>query len=268
MDPFLEHPAFYHSLHQAMIVCFREQLQPLFSEPYYADMEDRTWIEMTEQTRHAEQDVNVLRGDQPSRRKPEQGGIAVAEAATTKPVVITIPHHEEHESYLNVYARLDDREIVVTTIEVLSPANKTTGATGRSPYVEKQQQGLRGETHLIEIDLLRCGTHSTAIPLDRLKARIPTFDYHVCIKHFDNLEDYLIYPVLLPERLPIIAVPLLPGDGFVPLDLQKALDRSYDTGPYSRRVRYTDPVPGPALSEERAKWLQQVLRDKKLVPPT
>ncbi len=36
------------------------------------------------------------------------------------------------------------------------------------------------------------------------------------------------------------------------------------TIPARRRVRYTDPVPAPALSAERAVWVQQALRDRKL----
>jgi hypothetical protein len=255
MDPFLEHPAFFHSLRQAMIASLREQIQPLLPEPYYADMEDRTWIEACE--RHREPDVNVLRGD---------GGVAVAETMTTKPIVIRIPHIERHEAYLNIYARLDDREQVITTIEILSRTNKTPGEHGRDLYVQKQHEVLEGKTHLVEIDLLRGGEYSTAIPLNYLRAGVPSFDYHACIKYFDNVEDHFIYAFSLAERLPILAVPLLPGDGFVPLDLQKALDRAYDTGPYYRRVRYTDPVPAPALTAEQSAWVRQLLRGKGLVP--
>lgn len=36
---------------------------------------------------------------------------------------------------------------------------------------------------------------------------------------FDNLEDYFIYPIQLSQELPIIPVPLLPGDGEVSVSL-------------------------------------------------
>jgi hypothetical protein len=156
--------------------------------------------------------------------------------------------------------------LVVATIEVLSLANKMPGEKGRELYLQKQREVLDSKTHLVEIDLLRGGHHTTAIPLNYLRAAVPVFDYHVCVKHFDNVEDHFIYPVQLHEKLPTIAVPLLPGDGFVPLDLQAAFDRAYDTGPYHRRVYYTDPVPAPALTAEKAAWVQQVLRDKGLLP--
>ena len=64
----------------------------------------------------------------------------------------------------------------------------------------------------MEIDLLRGGTHTTAVPHDRLIRSAGDFDYHVCIHHFDNLEDYLVYAWRLPEPIPEVAIPLLPGD--------------------------------------------------------
>ncbi len=66
--------------------------------------------------------------------------------------------------------------------------------------------------HLVEIDLLRAGQHTTAVPFDRLMAAAEAFNYHVSIHHFDNFEDYFVYPFRLPDPLPMIAIPLLPGD--------------------------------------------------------
>jgi hypothetical protein len=225
-------------------------------------MTDRTWVEVSH--RDVQPDVNVLREDRPGRQ--ETGGIAVAEQVTTTPVVIRVPHTEFREFYLEIFARFDDRERVVTTVEVLSRSNKTPGTNSREKYLKKQKEILDGQIHLVEIDLLRAGQHSTAVPLGYLQVGVKAYDYHVCVHHFDNLEDFFIYPVHLHERLPTIAVPLLPGDGSVPLDLQAAFDRAYDTGPYRRRVRYTDPVPAPALTEEKAAWIEKVLRDRGLRP--
>jgi hypothetical protein len=263
MDPFLEDPVFFGDLHGALLFCVREALQAALPEPYYAAMNDRTWVEMT--TRHIEPDVNVLRAERPT---PEgQSAVAVAQMTATAAVVVTVPHTEGRQSYLDVYTRLGDAERLVTTIEVLSPTNKRPGERGRDLYLRKQREVLDGQVHLVEIDLLRGGTHSTAVPLGWLLDKVPVYDYHVCIHHFDNLEDFFIYPAHLDQRLPAIAVPLLPGDGAVTVDLQGAFDRAYDTGPYRRWVRYTDPVPPPALTKERQAWLTQVLRGKGLLPP-
>src|SRR4051794_17142434 len=227
MDPFLEHPAFFHPLHQRLIAYLSEQLQALLPAPYFAELEDRVWIEAAK-PRQTVPDVNVLRGEGPSRRPDPAGGVVVEERAATEPVVIHVPHVEVSEWYVNVHARLGDSEQVVTTIEILSEANKTAGEQGRELYLRKQREVLSAKVHLVEIDLLRRGQHSTCVPPEKLDKALPDRDYHACVKHFDNAEDYFVYPIRLQECLPVLAIPLLPGDGSVPLDLQKAFDRAYD----------------------------------------
>jgi hypothetical protein len=111
------------------------------------------------------------------------------------------------------------------------------------------------------------GEHTTAVPRDALLAATGPLDYHVCIRHFDNWEDYFVYPVRLAEPLPEIAIPLLPGDPSIPVDLQTIFDRAYDSGPYRRRVPYRDNTPVPPLPPEQAAWATQVLREKGLLPP-
>jgi len=278
MDPYLEEPGYFHPIHQSLITYFREQLQPLLPQPYYAELEDRAWIETQqpgphstgERKKHDQRvpDLNVIRAERPTpRERTTAGGVAIAEELGTKPLVVHVPIIEMSEWYLNVYARHDGREQLVTTIEVLSMANKTGKERGRDLYLEKQRKVLESAVHLVEIDLLRGGQHATAVPLDDLKAAAPGYDYHACVKRFHLAEDFFVYPIQLPESLPTLAIPLLPGDGAVPLDLQKAFERAYDTGPYSRRVWYhQDPMPGPALSDERAAWVKKVLLDKGLLP--
>jgi hypothetical protein len=257
MDPYLERPVFFGGLHTAMISYLREALQAVLPEPYYAESGERAWFEID---RHVEPDVNVLRAELPTPR--ERGGVLVAEAALTAPVVVRVLHEPFRELYLDVWTRLGDEERLVTTIEILSPTNKTPGEHGRNLYLRKQQAILSSKTHLVEIDLLRGGHHSTSVPWKHLEKKGLNFDYHVCVKHFDNLEDYYVYPIYLAERLPTVAIPLLPDDGVVAVDLQTAFDRSYDTGPYRRRVRYTEPVPPPALVADKAAWVEQVLCEK------
>src|SRR5262245_48206190 len=95
MDPFLEDTAFFHPVHQRLIAYFSEQLQPLLPPPYFAELEDRVWIEAAK-PRQAVPDVNVLRGEGPSRPVPA-GTVAVAERTATEPVVIHVPHVEMSE---------------------------------------------------------------------------------------------------------------------------------------------------------------------------
>ena len=112
------------------------------------------------------------------------------------------------------------------------PTNKTPGERGRDLYLRKQQEILGGPVHLIEIDFLRGGKHTTAVPAHRLKAAAAQFDYHISMRHFDDFEDYFVYLIQLPEALPTIPIPLLPDDPVVPMDLQAVFDRTYDAGPF------------------------------------
>ena len=261
MDPFLEAPAGFPGFHNRFITHLSEVLQALLLAPYYADMEDRAWVEMS--ARPIEPDVDVLRGAPPG----PGGGRTAVRAPFTPPVVVRAPHFERHEVYVEIFAR-HEQEQIVTTIELLSPSNKGGSSEGRELYLRKQREVLQSKIHLVEIDLLRGGQHTTAVPLPLVRERAGTFDYHVCIHHFDNLEDFFVYPILLSQRLPVLAIPLLPGDEPVPLDLQAVLDRCYDAGPYRQRLRYQDAVPAPPLLPEQAAWVAQVLREKGLLPAT
>jgi hypothetical protein len=173
-------------------------------------------------------------------------------------------HDETRESFVDIFVRRDEEERLVTSIEILSPANKTPGAEGSDLYRKKQRELIVSKTHLVEIDLLRAGRHTTAVPLERALEKTGPFDYHVCIHQFDRWEDYFLYPFKLSERLPEIDIPLLPGDGAVTLDLQGAFDRAYDGGPYRRRVKYAERPPGPPLRPDQIEWVNQVLREKGL----
>ncbi len=73
------------------------------------------------------------------------------------------------------------------------------------------------------------------------------------------MEDYFVYPIRLDGPLPEIAVPLLPGDAAVPLDLQAVFKRTYDAGPYGREIDYRQDAPVPPLAPAWQTWLQEVL---------
>jgi hypothetical protein len=66
----------------------------------------------------------------------------------------------------------------------------------------------------------------------------------------------------MEERLPSIGIPLLPGDGDVPLDLQAAFDRAYDAGPYGREIDYMKDRVRPRLRPEQAEWATRLIKGK------
>src|SRR3954462_16010555 len=69
MDPFVEAPGYFESIHSSLITYLREALQPLLPEPYYTDSDDRTWIEASK--RDVVPDVSVLREE---RLTQQRGG--------------------------------------------------------------------------------------------------------------------------------------------------------------------------------------------------
>jgi len=256
MDPFLEDGDRFPSLHNSLITYLQELLQPLLPEPYFAKTNERVWVEVT--ARYIEPDGNVFAPSRRSRAGRPAGGVAVAEPRQVRPVVVTVPHDEHRQTRLDIWTRRGPEKRLVTTLEILSPSNKTPGAQGRDLYLKKQREILESQVHLVEIDLLRGGEHTTAVPLPQARAKTGIFDYHICIHRFDNLEDYFVYPVQLPEPLPEIAIPLLPGDGDVPLDLQAAFNRAYDAGPYRREIDYATNKIKPPLRASRARWAKRI----------
>jgi hypothetical protein len=265
MDPYLELPAFFPGLHDRLINALSEALQGRLPEPYYAEIGVRTWVEVSQ--RQIEPDVEVLRAERPTPvSETSNGGVAVAVQTRTEPLVIRVPYEAHRDTRVDLYNNAGGEEKLITTIEILSPANKTPGAKGRDLYLRKQEEVLDSSTHLVEIDLLRGGQHTTAVPKDRLAKKAPGYDYHVCVHHFDNLEDHFVWPFTLADSLPEIIVPLLPGDRPVTVDLQLLLDRCYDAGPYRRRVRYAALTPEPALRPEQAEWANKILRERGILP--
>jgi hypothetical protein len=260
MDPFLEHPHFFPGLHSRFITRIGDSLTERLPEPYYADITDRVWVEASR--RYIEPDVNVLR-ENGAEQEESAGGVAIGSRLGTRFVTVHVPHDERRETLVEIYSK-QEGELLVTTIELLSLANKTEGEHGRELYLRKQREVLDSKVNLVEIDLLRGGLHTTAVPLQEARARAGTFDYHVCIHCADDLEDFFVCPIQLQERLPEIKIPLLPADDPVPLDLQAIFEECYDRGPYRRRVRYSTGEIIPPLQGDQAEWARQVLRDKGL----
>lgn len=261
MDPFLEHPDVFPDLHDRMIAHLSESLQTQLPQPYFAKLGRRVWIEVTERT--IGPDISMRREKQePRHEEATGGGLAVATRPRTRPVVITVPQDERREPFVEIYTGQEDQLRLVACIEILSLTNKTPGEHGRDLYLRKQQELLYSKVHLVEIDLLRGGEHSTACRKKRILKKVGPIDYHVCIHRFDNLEDFFIYPVRLEERLPEIEIPLLPQDGAVSVDLQAVFDRCYDAGPYRREIRYEKDQPVPPLTPEQAQWAKSFLPRK------
>jgi hypothetical protein len=77
------------------------------------------------------------------------------------------------------------------------------------------------------------------------------------------LRRQLAWPIRLRERLPVLPVPLMPGEPDVALDLQAAVDTAYDRAAYDLEFDYAR-LPASPLDEDDARWADALLRAKAL----
>jgi hypothetical protein len=247
MDPYLEHPEVWPGVHARLVSESAALLQPrLRARGYYVDISERIWLAQPQRPIYP--DLTVARHPPP---RPARQPVAVAEP--DEPIRIARNEVQVREPYLVIY-RVEGAE-VVTGIEVLSPTNKLD-RQGRMLYQQKQAETREAGVHLLEIDLLREGPRVVEFP-DVLLEELPRHDYLVNVGRRGG-EDYEIYPIRIRDRLPRIRVPLKTGDDDEVLDLQGALNRAYDLGPYPERLDYARP-PRPPLAEDDAAWAAELL---------
>jgi Protein of unknown function (DUF4058) len=262
MDPYLESPDWFPNLHGDLITHMEGALQRSLPPSYYAQSHYRFWLEYSQ--RYADRVLKVVRSAEAPRGR-SRGGVAVAEPGTGGPLVITVDtivHGPFKQSFLEIRRRRGKEIRLVTAIAILSP-NKKLSHPCRAQFIEKQQEVLCSEAHLVEIDLLRGGTHTVAVPREPVEAKASPFDYLISTHRYDRRHDFFVYPISMTQRLPRIAIPLLPGDPDVPLDLQAVFDRAYDDGPYEREIEYGKDRIVPRLKPEQAAWAADLFKQRR-----
>lgn len=164
---------------------------------------------------------------------------------------------EQHDPFIMIRHR--ESMEVVTVIEVLLPDTKRAVAHGESEYLRKRETMLLSEAHLVELDLLRGG--------DRLPALVPlpAGDYYAHVSRAEQRPEEEIHFWDLHDRLPILPVPLTPGDPDVPLDLQAAFEVTYARARYEMSIDYTAPV-DPPLPARDAALVARVLAQLRVAP--
>ena len=249
MDPYLEHPILWESIHARLIVAIANQLQPRLDPRYVASIEERVFVEGPQRRipdvwiqKAADDDGNA-------------GTVAVALADADAAMVVEVEGLEVRESRVEILDAYNNMKLVAI-IEVVSPTNKAAGP-GRKSYVQKQREVLARDCHLVEIDLLRRGRHVVSVPA-WLANSSSAFDYLICVNRWPRRNRYELYPRRLCERLPRLALPLADPDPDVVFDVQAALEQVYIEGRYARRVRYGEPC-DPPLDASDQQWANERL---------
>ncbi len=258
MDPYLE--AHWRDVHAGLIIYARDALQGVLPRGLRARAEESVLLEtpqgIGDHPRYP--DVRVV-----EYHSERHTGLRYEEwSGATEPLIVATEPEPVTEPFIEIID-YESGNRVITVLEFLSPSNKSPGLN-REQYLRKQREVCASDANLVEIDLNRFGIHTLAFPLIHLKPRGRS-GYMACVRRPTMRGDAQVYIMYLWDRLPIIRVPLRPGDADVPLDLQALVDQCYRNGGYEGTLNYAvDPDP-PLLGAERD-WADKWLYEKGLRP--
>ena len=149
------------------------------------------------------------------------------------------------------------RSALVTIVQFLTPLIERNTAV-RLAYTGWRDAWAAAGANTVEIDLLRRGEWALSVPLKTVPAEARS-DFHVCVRHAGSDRAAAFYPLPVDRRLPVIGIPLRPGDRDVPLDLQALVDKSYLNGACDLRIDYAAAA-DPPLTGDAAAWADGLLR--------
>ena len=218
MDPYLEDEACWPVFHHQLVMCLYQILLPGLVDRYRARVCQRHYV-------------------------------------TEQALFTSVVREEHHEDLIEVRQRNDGR--LVTLVDVVSPANKTTGA-GRAAYLDKRREGKGASANLVELDLVLQGQPTLEYSRDGL----PDWDYAVTVTRSTQPERYEIYTATLQKRLPRFRLPLAADDRDTVLDLHTAFTRCYEQGGFAAKIDYTREPPAQVSDEDR-RWVRDVVKQHK-----
>jgi hypothetical protein len=244
MDPFLEEPSLWSSVHTRLMNSISDQLAGLVAPDFYVEIQQHVTILHPEDevARHIIPDVYVAE-QRLATPPPTRTGAVITPPMLVEP----LEQLEIHERFLEVRDRRN-RE-VVTVIEVLSPWNKAAGPERWEAFQAKRRAVMASHTHWIEIDLLRAGKRPAEVA--------EKSDYYALLKRGDAPGPYEVWYVDLRDTLPTIAVPLRQPYVDVPLHLQAVLEDVYRRARYAESIDYTSAIPSLRLRPADGQWASQ-----------
>ena len=248
MNPYLEQDEVWHDFHQTFVTAMRQSLVQQVGSRYIVKLELHIYIrELASDERRflGRADVGITA---PRNQATRETSIGLMEA----PAHCFVPTGVDvlEESFIEV--RKADTRQLVTTIELLSPANKYAGPDREAYLAKRRRYLLAGNANFIEIDLLRGGPR---LPLEGL----PPCDYYALVARAERAVQVGVWPIPLRDPLPTISVPLLSGDADARLNLQELLHATYDEGGYANYIYENEPE--PRLTAQAAEWTKSILAE-------
>jgi hypothetical protein len=253
MDPYLE-GYLWPDLHHRLATYIANQLTPQIAPRYVARIVVRTIIEEVETGITVSirlPDVELITAHQ-ARRQPAHRQSAASAVEPLTPATMTVAQPLAVEVEIpSVEIRDVAGGLLVTSIEILSPANKY--GSGWDEYQKKRQQVIHAQANLLEIDLLRRGRRPLTITSTPLAA------YYLFLTRAGEPTRADVWAIQVRDRLPTVPVPLRPPDDDVPLNLQRAFASIYDEARYDLSLDYSNPPEYP-LQGADALWAAQLLK--------
>jgi hypothetical protein len=221
MDPYLENPKLWSAFQHQLLACLYQILLPGLVDRYRARVGTRSYV-------------------------------------SEMPLFTSIIREQYAEEFIEIRNRTDGK--LVTLLEVVSPANKSTPA-GRQAYLDARQLAVSQKAGIVEIDLVMQGKPTLNYSRDGL----PEYDYAVTVTRTNAPDRYEIYTATLQKRLPKFKLPLAADDRDALLDLQAAFARAYDLGTFANQINYKGPPhPDVPLTTEYKLWADELLKQMKL----
>lgn len=217
MHSTLEQPRYFPDLHASLCVDIRYWLAPRLPERYAISVE--RGLSMTDQsgaTKQYRPDARIDRVESPET--------PYADAIVVNPPSFAVDAPSQPQRYLAIR---DGDDHLITTIEILSPANKT--GDGYEDFRRKQEHLAEREVHLVEIDLLTQGKRRWR------DERVDQADYVMTVQRATS-EIANVWAVASGEALPTIPVPLHHPDADVPLPIERILQEYLTKSGLGRRL--------------------------------
>lgn len=247
MDPYIETEELWPDFHQELATVMRTQLIPQIRPKYRATVDTTIVYEEISRGKSypMRPDVLLYRESQPASPQPA-GAETVHRTITPAPVIQEVELMVEHRlRAINIYTTKQKQ--LVTSIEILSPANKVSRGPAYEQYIRKRNRLWSSPVHIIEIDLLRAG-HRIILGRNLTEAA-----YYATLSRSEKRPIVEIWPMPLGQPLPNLPVPLLAPDPDVVLDLNGAIATIYDHAGYDYGIDYHQPPPPPLSDEEQAR---------------